>query len=166
VPERITASKLAEMRELYLEHRSIQKVVDLAHVDWHTADKYRVEDEWDKACVRVDKLAEDLAVKKIGKRRADNIRIAQAAIVKMAKSLNEAGEAIPFNARGLNLLARLVEFLSGEPDSRPAGTGEYKPVVILPDDGSDPDFKPVEPIAGRPIPGTVDPAVEVSGEPR
>jgi hypothetical protein len=105
------------MREAYLEHRTVQAVVRLCKVSWITAEKYRVEDNWDRACARVDKLAEDIAVKRVGKRRADNLRIAQAGLVKMAKDL-DTKSTIAFDANAVDRLARLVEFLSGDPDSR------------------------------------------------
>jgi len=159
----IAAAKRAEMREVYLEHRTCQSVVKACDVSWQTAERYRVEDKWDKACARVDQLAEDLAVKKIGKRRADTIRIAYASIVKMAKDL-ESKTSLPWSAPDVDKMARLVELLSGSADSRPGIAGDG-PVVILPDDGSDPDFTPPEPNAAGAVPPSVDPAVEVPGEP-
>lgn len=105
------------MRDAYLEHRTVQAASRAGGVNWETAERYRVEDNWDKACARVDKLAEDLAVKRVGKRRADNLRIAQAALTKMAINLRDR-KILPFDAHAVDKLARLVEFLSGDPDSR------------------------------------------------
>lgn len=149
------------MREVYLDHRSIESVSRICDVAWVTADKYRVEDQWDRACARVDKLAEDIAVKKIGKRRADTIRIAHAAIVKMAIDLEKKTD-LPWSAPDVDKMARLVELLTGGADSRP-GVPSNGPVVVLPDDGSDPDFDQHADTASD-IPPAVDPTVEVPGE--
>lgn len=139
--EPLSSDKRAAMREIYLEYRSVESVVRHCDVNWHTAEKYRVEDQWDKAAARVDQLAEDIAVKKIAKRRADNIRIAQAALVKMAKDL-DAKDKLTFSATDADKLSRLVEFLSGDPDSRP-DTKASNIMIYVPDNGRGP--KPNQP---------------------
>jgi len=108
------------MREVYLEHRNVNSVAHECNVDWKCADRYRVEDNWDEACAKLDRLIEKLTIDKIAKRRTDNIKIAQAAIIKMAKSLDKQSE-LKFDPYALERLARLVEFLSGDPDSRVDG---------------------------------------------
>jgi len=115
--QKVGAVLLAQMRDAYLEHRTVSGVMRVCGVNWATAYRYRISEGWDKACARVDKLAEDMAVKRVGKRRADNLRIAQAALVKMAQNLHDR-KVLPFDAHAMDKLARLVEFLSGDPDSR------------------------------------------------
>jgi len=157
----VTSEKRAEMREVYLEHRTCQSVVRACDVSWQTAERYRVEDKWDEACTKVDQLAERLAIRKIGTRRADTIRIAQAAIVKMARSINDK-DTLDWSATDVDKLARLIELLTGSADSRP-GVANNNPVLVLPDDGSDPDFNPNANTTSEILPA-VDPAVEISGE--
>jgi hypothetical protein len=105
------------MRETYLEHRTCESVARICDVAWGTVEKYRVEGEWDKLCDRVDRLAEDRAVQKVSKRRADNIKIAQAYIIKTAKDMG-THDSIPFDPAAHDRMSRLVEFLSGDSDSR------------------------------------------------
>jgi len=121
VPEPLTMAQRNTMREVYLEHRTCEAVARLCECSWATAEKYRIEDEWDRACAKVDALAEKIAVEKVAKRRADSIRIAHAAIVKMAKDLHRK-DVVDFGVGDFNTLVRLIEYLSGEADS----TGELR----------------------------------------
>lgn len=163
MPEPLSTEKRNQLREAYLEHRNCGTVASICGCSWTTVEKYRIEDQWDKALARIDRLAENLVVAKLSQRRADTIRIAHAAIIKMAKDL-DSKDALPWSAQDVDKMARLVELLTGGVDSRP-GVERDGPVVILPDNGSDPDFSPMEPNEESTVSGAVDPAVEVPGEP-
>ena len=95
--------------------------------------------------------------------RNEALALLPAAIAVYALSLGEKENRLSAARdllNGLGILRKRHE-LSG-PDGGPIQTTSA--VVILPDDGSDPDFKPPEPNAEGAVPPSVDPPVEVPGE--
>ena len=115
--ERLTTTKRDQMRQVWVEHRTIEGVCRACGVHHATVSKYRKLENWDAYAARVDAIVEKKTAEKLGERRSRNLKITAAAILKMAKSL-QGQERVAFSAHEFDRLARLEEFLTGGADNR------------------------------------------------
>jgi hypothetical protein len=126
----ITADQRFRMMLTFASHLTIDAVVEKCGVNRITANKFRKVDDWDGFAADVARVAREKASQKLGERRANSIRILEAAIYQMAAWLEHRRKLavskkdddylLKFNAADFSTIIRLIEFLEGRPDARVA----------------------------------------------
>ena len=114
------------MRMAYAYNKNINQIARDYSVSPITVAKYRDEDNWDEFAEAIQAKAREKSIDSAAELNKNEILLLQSYLAIMGKKLVDIADPksendIEFSILGVDRAARLKQFLSGGPDSRPDG---------------------------------------------
>lgn len=125
---RISSEKAQEMFEVFCERKSVNMVVTRCKVSQKAAERYRIEDKWDKRLEEIREKVQAKQDKNIANVKAQHIRIIRKWIAKFIKNLKGKDRA-ELSASDYEKLVRLELFLRGDKAEQEEKVIELAPVI-------------------------------------
>lgn len=114
---RLSPTEIRRCFEIYAEDRSIEGTARKSGHHHTTIKRLAKTEDWDAKLELIDRRVTAMDIDSVARRRQRHLRITDLAVLKMLADL-KGRRKLAFKTVDFNMLARLAELLSGQPDTR------------------------------------------------